>query len=56
MGSRQLVVDSHHKPKLLPFFININSNQPSRFLYEPLIKQSKNTDDEFFPDTPPKDF
>ena len=33
---QKLVYVSHHKPKLLPFFINMNSNRQSRFLYEPL--------------------
>ena len=38
---QKLVVDSHHKPKLLPFFINVFSNRQRRFLYEPLNKIKK---------------
>jgi hypothetical protein len=40
---QKLVFDSHHKPKLLPFFINMFLNRRSRFLYEPL----KNYNDAF---------
>jgi hypothetical protein len=36
---QKLVYDSHHKPKLLPFFINVLSNWQSRFLYEPLSRR-----------------
>jgi hypothetical protein len=35
---QKLVYVSHHKPKLLPFFINMFLNRQSRFLYEPLVE------------------